>query len=128
VAPSSLVLADGVHVTAILLTPGSPGNSGAGYDVIGPARPVKAGETLVVYGVGFGPARTLVAAGSAYADATSTTNPVSVATGGAARKTRTPTTIGTARIGAAVSPSGWECRGQFPARPHERLIWPAKPA
>ena len=84
VAPSFLVLADGVHVTAIVLTPGSPGNSGAGYDVIGPTRPVKAGETLVVYGVGFGPTKTAVAAGSVYASATSTTNTVSVAIGGVA--------------------------------------------
>jgi uncharacterized protein (TIGR03437 family) len=65
-APSWLVQADGKHATAIVFTPGSPGNSGGGWDVIGPGRPVKAGETLVVYGVGFGPVKAPVLAGQAY--------------------------------------------------------------
>ena len=55
--PSFLLQADDKHVTAIVMTPGLPGNSGAGYDVIGPSRPVKAGETMVLYGVGFGPTK-----------------------------------------------------------------------
>jgi len=63
------------YPAAIVITPGSPGKSGAGYDVIGPAgassfptRPVKvvkAGETLVLYGVGFGPTTPAVTPGQA---------------------------------------------------------------
>ena len=51
-------------------TPGSPGNSGQGYDNIGPAgafsfstRPAKAGETVTLYGVGFGPTNPVVPSG-----------------------------------------------------------------
>jgi len=58
------------YPTAIVQTPGVPGNSGKGYDIIGPpgafpfpTRPVKAGETLILYGVGFGPTTPAVAAG-----------------------------------------------------------------
>ncbi|MDP9170738.1 MAG: putative Ig domain-containing protein [Acidobacteriota bacterium] len=80
--PAFLLLPDGKHVTAIVITPGSPGNSGAGYDVVSPDRPVRAGETVVIYGVGFGPTKDVVAAGAAYGSATSTTNPVQVVIGG----------------------------------------------
>jgi uncharacterized protein (TIGR03437 family) len=82
-APSFLVQADGKHVTAIVLTPGAPGNSGSGWDVIGPSRPVRAGEALVVYAVGLGPTKTAVPAGQPYAGATQTMNPVQVSIGGA---------------------------------------------
>ena len=82
--PSWLVQADGKHVTAIVLTPGLPGNSGSGWDVIGPARPVKAGETLVVYGVGFGPTLSAVLAGRVFSGSTATANAVSVTIGGVA--------------------------------------------
>lgn len=71
-APSFSLL-DSIYATAIVLTPGSPGNSGAGYDIIGPAghfsyatRPVKAGETLLLYGVGFGPTDPAVQAGAVF--------------------------------------------------------------
>jgi uncharacterized protein (TIGR03437 family) len=72
------------YVTAIVFTPGSVGNSGLGYDIIGPAgalpyttRPVKAGETVTLYGVGFGPTNPSVAAGQAYSgSAPSVTLPV----------------------------------------------------
>ena len=58
------------YPAAIVPTPGSPGNSGGGYDIIGPpaafpfpSRPVKVGETVVLYGVGFGPTSPVTPAG-----------------------------------------------------------------
>jgi uncharacterized protein (TIGR03437 family) len=58
------------YPAALVQTPGAVGNSGSGYDLIGPAgvfsfatRPVIAGETLVLYGVGFGPTTPSVSAG-----------------------------------------------------------------
>ncbi|MCU1330615.1 MAG: Peptidase flavivirus helicase [Bryobacterales bacterium] len=67
----SFSLLDGSHAAAIVVTPGKAGNSGGGYDIIGPGgsalgyatRPVKAGETLVLYGVGFGPTNPNVPSG-----------------------------------------------------------------
>ena len=60
----------------LVLTPGSSGNSGGGYDLIGPTgafsfatRPVRAGETLILYGVGFGPTTPPVPAGHAFSGA-----------------------------------------------------------
>ena len=65
------------YAAAIVLTPvGSPGNSGLGYDYIGPSgalsvpsRPVKAGETVLLFGVGFGPTNPAVPAGQPFASA-----------------------------------------------------------
>jgi uncharacterized protein (TIGR03437 family) len=69
----SFSLFDNEHAAAIVVTPGSPGNSGQGYDVIGPssnfvlaARPVKPGEMLTLFGVGFGPTSPAVPAGMAF--------------------------------------------------------------
>jgi uncharacterized protein (TIGR03437 family) len=67
------------YVAAIVATPGEPGNGGNGYDYIGPggtalpftSRPVKAGETVLLYGVGFGPTTPTVPAGAAYSGAAS---------------------------------------------------------
>jgi uncharacterized protein (TIGR03437 family) len=71
-APSFSLL-NSKYPAAIVLTPGSPGNSGNGYDIIGPVgafsfttRPVAAGETLILYGVGFGPTQPTVPAGRAF--------------------------------------------------------------
>jgi len=82
-APSFLLQSDAKHVVAIVTTPGSLGNSGSGYDVIGLSRPAKAGEIVQIYGVGFGPTNTAVPSGVAYSSATATTNPVQVTIGGA---------------------------------------------
>ncbi len=72
----SLSLFSSKYPAAIVLTPGSPGNSGNGYDFIGPAgalpfptRPAKAGETLLLFGVGFGPTNPIVPAGQLYSGA-----------------------------------------------------------
>ncbi len=69
----SLSLFSTKYPAAIVITPGNPGNSGNGYDIIGPAgafpfssRPVMAGETLVLYGVGFGPTMPAVPAGQSF--------------------------------------------------------------
>ena len=70
------------YPAAVVLTPGMAGNSGSGYDQIGPAgafsfatRPVKAGETLVLYGVGFGPTNPPVLSGRVVGPAQSVTFP-----------------------------------------------------
>ena len=68
VGPSFSVLGDAAnHAAAIILT-------AAGYDIDGPAgtslgyptRPVKAGEYLILYGVGFGPTNPAGASGQPY--------------------------------------------------------------
>jgi uncharacterized protein (TIGR03437 family) len=85
-SPSFFVQADGKHVVGIVQTPGAPGNSGAGYDIIGPSRPVVVGETLVLYGVGFGPTNPTVPAGTPFSGAAWTLppNPVLITIGGVA--------------------------------------------
>ena len=79
----SFSLLDSRHVAAIAF------NSDGSYSVVGPTgafpyptRPVAAGETLVLYGVGFGPTADPVPAGQLYASATPTTGPVPVTIGG----------------------------------------------
>jgi uncharacterized protein (TIGR03437 family) len=69
----SLSLLSSMYPVAVVYTPGSPGNSGNGYDIIGPSgafsfptRPAVAGETVVLYGVGFGPTSPTVPAGQTY--------------------------------------------------------------
>jgi len=68
----SFSLLNSKYATAVVLTSG-PGNSGGGYDIIGPVgafpyptRPVKPGETVVLYGVGFGPTKPPVLAGQLF--------------------------------------------------------------
>ena len=86
----SLSLFDNRYVAAEILTPDGSGMYGGGaYDLVGPVghfsfqtRPVKSGETLALYGVGFGPINPPVPAGQAFAGAASTTNPVTVTIGG----------------------------------------------
>jgi len=69
----SFSLLNAKYPVAIVMTPGSPGNSGLGYDIIGPSgafsfpsRPARAGETLILYGVGFGPTEPTVYPGQAF--------------------------------------------------------------
>ena len=89
-APSFSLLGDGKHVAAEIATPNGAGAYGGGtYDLLGPSntfsyntRPVKAGETLVLYGVGFGPTTPRVPAGQAFTGAAPTTSPVTVTIGG----------------------------------------------
>jgi len=88
-APSFSLL-DNKHVAGIILTPGGAGayDNGA-YDIVGPVgafpyptRPVKAGETLLLYGVGFGPANPLVPAGVYFTGAAPAANTITMTIGG----------------------------------------------
>ncbi len=72
----SFSMFNGKYAAAIVPTAPLPGNSGSGYDLIGPSkafsftsRPVRAGETLVLYGVGFGPTDPAVTAGKLFSGA-----------------------------------------------------------
>jgi uncharacterized protein (TIGR03437 family) len=86
----SLSLFDSTHVAAEILTPDGSGDYGGGsYDLVGPlgqfsfqTRPVKAGETLALYGVGLGPTHPSVPAGGPFSGAAPTVNPVTVTIGG----------------------------------------------
>jgi uncharacterized protein (TIGR03437 family) len=83
--PSLSLLGDGKHVAAEIPT------TGGGYDLAGPSntfsyatRPVKAGETLVLYGVGLGPTKPSVPAGRAFAGSAPVSGAVTVTIGGLA--------------------------------------------
>jgi uncharacterized protein (TIGR03437 family) len=73
----SFSLYNSKYAAAIVPTVGTPGNSGNGYDYIGPggnglpftSRPLKPGETVLLYGVGFGPTTPVVPAGAAFSGA-----------------------------------------------------------
>jgi uncharacterized protein (TIGR03437 family) len=89
-SPAFSVLGDGKHVAGVIPTPDGSGAYGNGsYDLVGPSgafsystRPVKVGETLILYGVGFGPTNPPVSAGQSYSGAAATVNPVQITIGG----------------------------------------------
>jgi uncharacterized protein (TIGR03437 family) len=86
----SLSLFDATHPAAEIATPNGSGAYGNGtYDLLGPpgiltvpTRPVRPGETIVLYGVGFGPTTPMVDAGRPFVGAASTNYPVTVTIGG----------------------------------------------
>ncbi len=89
-APSFSVL-DGKHVAGIILRSDGSGAYGGGtYDIIGPTGSslgyptvaAKAGDTVELYGVGFGPTTPPVSAGQAFSGSAVTTNPVQLTIGG----------------------------------------------
>jgi uncharacterized protein (TIGR03437 family) len=87
--PSFSLLGDNRHVIGEIPTNGTGAYGGGTYDLVGPAntfsfstRPVKPGEALVLYGVGFGPTTPHVPAGHSYSGAASTNTPVTVTIGG----------------------------------------------
>jgi uncharacterized protein (TIGR03437 family) len=88
--PSFSLLGDGKHVAAEIATPNGTGAYGGGtYDLVGPAntfsfntRPVRAGETMTLYGVGFGPTNPHVPAGRLFAGVAPTDSPVMITIGG----------------------------------------------
>ena len=92
--PSFSLLPASNYVASVILTPSGSGSyGGCAYDLAGPSgafsfttRPVKAGETLELFGVGFGPTSPAVPPGKVYAGAAPTTNIVSVTVGGAVAK------------------------------------------
>ena len=82
--PSFSVL-DGKHVAGIILRSDGSGAYGGGtYDIVGPTGTslgyktvaAKAGDSLVLFGVGFGPTSPTVPAGQAYSGSAATTNSV----------------------------------------------------
>ena len=80
--PSFSLLGDGKHVAGEILRSN-------GYDLVGPpntfsyaTRPVNPGETLVLYGVGFGPTTPFVAAGQVFSASAPTNNKVTITIGG----------------------------------------------
>ena len=88
--PSFSLLGDGKHVAGAIPTPSGSGAYGGGaYDLVGPSntfpyntRPVKAGETLVLFGLGFGPTAPHVPAGQAFSGAAPTSSAVTITIGG----------------------------------------------
>jgi uncharacterized protein (TIGR03437 family) len=85
--PSFSLLRDGKHVAGIILRSNGTGAYGGGtYDIIGPAGtslgyttvPAKAGDTIELYGVGFGPTNPAVPAGVAFSGAAPATSTISI--------------------------------------------------
>jgi uncharacterized protein (TIGR03437 family) len=81
----SFSLLDATHVAAIILrSDGSGANGGGTYDIVGPTgsslgyptKAAKAGDSIVIFGVGFGPTSPPVPAGQAFSGAAAATNPV----------------------------------------------------
>jgi uncharacterized protein (TIGR03437 family) len=89
----SFSLGNAKYVVGEISVPDGSGTYGSGiysYDLVGPSgtfsyktRPVKVGETVVLYGVGFGPTVTRVPAGQFPAASTTTTILPNVTIGGA---------------------------------------------
>jgi uncharacterized protein (TIGR03437 family) len=89
----SFSLLDGIHVAGAILRPDGSGAYANGtvnsYDLIGPTGTslgyqtvaAKAGETVVLYGVGFGPTNPTPPAGQFFLGAAPTQNPVSMRIG-----------------------------------------------
>jgi uncharacterized protein (TIGR03437 family) len=83
----SLFLLDSVHVDGIILRSDGSGAYGGGtYDILGPTGnslgyatvAAKAGDSVALFGTGFGPTNPFVPAGQAFSSAAPTTNPVSL--------------------------------------------------
>jgi uncharacterized protein (TIGR03437 family) len=89
-APSFSLLGDDKHVAAEIATPSGTGAYGGGtYDLLGPVdtfsfttRPVKAGETLMLYGVGFGPTSPAVTSGMLFSGSAPTVDRILIYIGG----------------------------------------------
>ncbi len=90
ISPSFSLLSDGLHVAGVIPTPNGTGAYGGGtYDLVSPTgafpfstRPVKPGETLILFGVGFGPTNPTVSAGQVFSGAAPTINPVTISIDG----------------------------------------------
>jgi uncharacterized protein (TIGR03437 family) len=92
--PAFSLLGDGRHVAAEIISPNGSGAYDFGYyDLVGPAstfsfatRPVKPGEMLTLFGVGFGPTTPPVPAGVTFSGAAPTSSPVTITIGGVAAR------------------------------------------
>jgi len=87
----SFALLDSTHVAGIIpRSDGSGAYGGGTYDILGPTGgslgyptvAAKAGDSVELYGVGFGPTNPSVPAGQAFSGAAATTNPVQIAISG----------------------------------------------
>jgi uncharacterized protein (TIGR03437 family) len=87
----SLSLLDTKHVAGIILRPdGSGSQAGGTYDILGPTGnslgyptvAAKAGDSVELFGVGFGPTNPTVPAGQSFSGAAQTTNTVQLSIGG----------------------------------------------
>lgn len=81
-------LLDGTHPAGVIPTPGGAYGNGT-YDLVGPTgafsfntRPVKKGETVELFGTGFGPTTPVVHAGQVFSGAVPANTPVSLIIGG----------------------------------------------
>jgi uncharacterized protein (TIGR03437 family) len=89
-SPAFSLLSDGRHVAGVILTPNGTGAYGGGsYDLVGPSgafpfptRPARPGETLLLYGVGFGATNPPVPAGAPFSGAAPTAAPVAISING----------------------------------------------
>jgi uncharacterized protein (TIGR03437 family) len=104
-AAPSFPLLDAKHPAAIILRSDGSGAFGLGtYDILGPTGTslgyktvaAKAGDNLVLFGVGFGPTTPAVPAGKPFASTAPTNNPVTFNVGG---KTVTPDFAGLSSAG-----------------------------
>ena len=86
VAPAFSLL-DSKHVAGIIIrTNGSGAYGGGTYDIVGPTGSslgyatvaAKVGDTVELFGVGFGPTNPAVPAGTAFSGTAPTTNPVAI--------------------------------------------------
>ena|SRR5579863_6559125 len=89
--PSFSLLGDNKHVAGIILRSDGSGAYGGGtYDIIGPTgsslgfatKAAKAGDTVEIFGVGFGGTTPPVPAGQAFSGAAPAANPVQILIGG----------------------------------------------
>ncbi|HYA17008.1 MAG TPA: Ig-like domain repeat protein, partial [Bryobacteraceae bacterium] len=112
IAPS-LVLFDATHVAGVIPTPDGSGHYGGGaYDLLGPSsspfgfntRPAKKGETVELFGVGFGPTQTPAPAGQQIT-ASAITSTISATVGGASATA----------AGAIVLPGEYQVNVTIPA-------------
>jgi uncharacterized protein (TIGR03437 family) len=94
-SPSFSLLGDAKHVAGIILRPDGSGAFGSGqnsYDIIGPAGtslgyptvPAKAGDSVVLFGVGFGPTSPAVPAGQPFSGAADATGTITLTINGQA--------------------------------------------
>jgi len=90
-APSFFLL-DSKHVAGIILRSDGSGTYGGGsYDIIGPTGSslgyatvaAKAGDTVALFGTGYGPTNPVVFAGQVFIGSAATTNPVTISINGA---------------------------------------------
>jgi uncharacterized protein (TIGR03437 family) len=99
-SPCFSLLGDGRHAAAIIVrTDGSGAYGGGTYDIAGPAGtslgyltvPAKAGDTVIIFGVGFGPTKPIVPAGQPFSGAAPATEAITITIAG---KSVTPSFAG----------------------------------